>query len=94
MKKEIESKEELEYLSSIEDWKFVELESNEKESLEKLLKKASINTVKTLTKKKPINIRLSESDISRLKSLSLNQWIPYQTFISQVLHNYVRGKVK
>ena len=44
-----------------------------------MLKTASDNTIEKLTKKKAINIRLLESDIIRLKSMALNEGMPYQT---------------
>jgi predicted DNA binding CopG/RHH family protein len=72
-KKIIETSEELEFINSIEKGDFTILNTNDKNNLEKILKKASLNTINKLTRKKPINIRLCEADISRLKSISLNK---------------------
>ncbi|MEE9905797.1 MAG: hypothetical protein K4305_10310 [Chlorobium sp.] len=42
--------------------------------------------------KKRINIRISESDLNRLKAKSLEEGIPYQTLVSSLIHRYVSGK--
>ena len=44
-----------------------------------------------LTKDSRINIRLSSSDIARLKRIAANEGLPYQTLISSVLHKYAAG---
>ena len=47
---------------------------------------------KTIKSRKSINIRILESDIHRLKTLAIEEWLPYQTLISTVLHKYTTGK--
>lgn len=42
----------------------------------------------TLSKRKPINIRILESDIHRIKRKALEEGIPYQTLITSVIHKY------
>ena len=37
---------------------------------------------------------MSEADIAKLKSKSIEVGIPYQTIISSLIHNYASGKVK
>ena len=44
-------------------------------------------------KTKNINIRISESDLARLKQRSLEEGLPYQTLISSVLHRFVTDKL-
>lgn len=44
-------------------------------------------------KTKNVNIRISESDLARLKQRSLEEGLPYQTLISSVLHRYVTDKL-
>jgi predicted DNA binding CopG/RHH family protein len=46
----------------------------------------------TSNKNKRINIRISESDLNRLKAKSLEEGIPYQTLVSSLIHRYVSGK--
>lgn len=47
----------------------------------------------TILKNKRINIRISERDLTKLKSKSVEEGIPYQTLISSILHKYVSGKI-
>ncbi len=47
----------------------------------------------TILKNKRINIRISERDLSKLKSKSVEEGIPYQTLISSILHKYISGKL-
>ena len=47
----------------------------------------------TLLKNKRINIRISERDLTKLKSKSVEEGMPYQTLISSVLHKYISGKL-
>lgn len=42
----------------------------------------------TLKKKKNINIRISESTLSRLKAKAIEEGLPYQTLASSILHKY------
>lgn len=41
-----------------------------------------------LDKTKNINIRISESDLLKIKALALRQGLPYQTLISSVIHQH------
>lgn len=41
-----------------------------------------------------VNIRISESDLSALKSRAAREGLPYQTLIGSVLHKYVSGFLK
>ena len=47
-----------------------------------------------LDKKAKINIRISKSDLLKLKRKSLKAGIPYQTLISSLIHQFVEGKIK
>jgi predicted DNA binding CopG/RHH family protein len=42
-------------------------------------------------KNRSINIRISEYDLARVKERSLQEGLPYQTFISSVIHRYLNG---
>lgn len=48
----------------------------------------------TFRKDKRINIRISEKDLVRLQRRALQEGLPYQTFISSVLHKFVTGQLK
>lgn len=40
-----------------------------------------------------INIRLSGADLNLIKRLAVQEGIPYQTFISSILHKYATGRL-
>lgn len=42
----------------------------------------------TLGKPRNINIRVSERDLQRIKALAAEKGLPYQTFISSLLHQF------
>lgn len=43
--------------------------------------------------KKPISIRLYKSDIQKIKEKSEEEWIPYQTLISSIIHKYANNNL-
>ena len=43
-----------------------------------------------LKKRKSINIRISEQDLFRVKSKALAEGLPYQTYISSIIHKHVK----
>jgi predicted DNA binding CopG/RHH family protein len=44
-------------------------------------------------KTRNINIRISESDLEKLKARSTEEGLPYQTLISSILHKYVSNRL-
>ena len=90
----IESQEELEILEDVENGKYKSLDDKEFSEIEDSLKKAATNTIKKLSKRKAINIRLLESDIERLKAMALNEGMPYQTYITHMIHKLTTGRLK
>ncbi len=42
----------------------------------------------TLKKPRPINIRMSDRDLARIKALAAQRGVPYQTFISALIHEH------
>lgn len=79
-------KEEQELLESVEngEWQSVE-------NLEEEIAKARTAARNFLKKDTRVNIRISSSDLDRLKRLAANEGLPYQTLIARVLHKYVAG---
>ena len=71
MSKQIETQDELKIIEDVENDKYHSLEGDELGSMMTMLDMASDNTIEKLTKKKAINIRLLESDIIRLKSITV-----------------------
>ena len=48
---------------------------------------------KTLKKDKRLNIRISERDLNELQKKAVSEGLPYQTFVSSIIHKYVNGKL-
>ena len=63
---------------------------NVKKKLEEYKKSAQF----TLTKKRNINIRISERDLRKMKEKAFERGIPYQTLAGSILHQFANGKVK
>jgi predicted DNA binding CopG/RHH family protein len=80
--------EEKELVESFEKWEFISVKNLWKRKEE--LKKAFKNTT---SMRKPINIRILESDIRKLKTIAIEEWLPYQTLISTVLHKFTNWKL-
>ena len=48
----------------------------------------------SLNKTRNINIRLSNKALQKIKALAAEKGLPYQTFISSLLHQYSIGKIE
>lgn len=81
-------KEEKELLKSIESDEWQSVENLESEKLR--YQQIANNTMS----KKAISIRLSEKDILKIKSIAIEEWIPYQTLISSIIHKFAEWKLK
>lgn len=92
--KTIYTDEELAIVEAVENGEYVALPKDELESLKKSLKIAAAETIKQRSKRKAISIRLLEDDITKLKAMALNEGIPYQTYITHVIHKITTGQVK
>jgi predicted DNA binding CopG/RHH family protein len=79
-------KEEKDFMESIEkeEWKPVENMKQEKE-------KAMAAARNALKKDKRINLRLSQKDYHQIQIKAIEEGIPYQTFISSIIHKYLNG---
>jgi len=47
----------------------------------------------TLKKDKRLNIRISERDPTELQKKALSEGLPYQTYVSSIIHKFVSGKL-
>ncbi len=47
----------------------------------------------TLRKDKRVNIRMTERDLVHFQKAAVHEGLPYQTFISSVLHKYISGQM-
>lgn len=81
--------EERELLEELERGEWREIKNTKEEK-----KKYERYTKNTLTKLKNINIRVSLSDLQKLKARALAQGLPYQSIASMLLHQYATGKIK
>lgn len=92
--KTIYTDEELAIVEAVENGEYVPLPQDELKSLKKSLKIAATETIKQRSKRKAISIRLLEDDITKLKAMALNEGIPYQTYITHVIHKITTGQVR
>ena len=81
------SKEEKKLLYSIErgEWKA----TTRKEDLRQYQEAAQ----GTLRKDARLNIRISSHDLQVLRKVAAEEGLPYQTFVSSLLHKYVTGRL-
>ncbi|MFU8781327.1 MAG: hypothetical protein ACNA71_09955, partial [Kiritimatiellia bacterium] len=47
----------------------------------------------TLRKDKRVNIRMTERDLVHFQRTALHEGLPYQTFISSILHKHINGRL-
>lgn len=82
------NKEEQDFLKSFErgEWKSV----NNLESRKSDLKNYARTTMR---KEKRVNIRISERDLRELQRKAIQEGLPYQTFISSILHKFINGNL-
>lgn len=76
---------EQEISDAIENGAFVDTPNVEEE------KKYIKTLAGSMLKRKSINIRISEQDLFRIKSKALAEGLPYQTYISSILHKHVKA---
>jgi len=46
-----------------------------------------------INKRKPVNFRMLEGDLSRLKSRAISEGVPYQTLLGSIIHKYLNGNL-
>jgi predicted DNA binding CopG/RHH family protein len=47
----------------------------------------------SLSKRKRINVRMSERDLRKIQAKAIEEGIPYQSLISMLIHKYNEGKM-
>jgi predicted DNA binding CopG/RHH family protein len=85
--KKIYSVAELKLVKKIESRKYKSLPKKKFEKEKSRFQKMAAATLK----RKSINIRVIESDIDKIKTIALNEGIPYQTYITWILHKVATG---
>ena len=82
------SDEEKEILASFEKGEWVPVKNLAKRKKE--LMQYARNTLK---KDKRLNIRISERDLNELQRKALSEGLPYQTYVSSIIHKFINGKL-
>ena len=94
MNNQIETKDEKQIIKDVENGLYHSVDNKEFKEFDKALKQAADNTIKKLSKRKAVSIRLLETDIQRLKAMALNEGMPYQTYLTHLVHKITTGRVK
>lgn len=82
------TKEEQEILDSFEKGEWIPVKNLSKRKAE-LIKYAR----NTLKKDKRLNIRISERDLNELQRKALIEGLPYQTYVSSIIHKFINGRL-
>ncbi len=80
-------KDEQELAESLEKENWIsDLDTKEKNQYKK-------NALFSLNTQKQINITMSERDLMKIRAKAVEEGIPYQSFISMLIHKYNEGKL-
>ncbi len=82
------TKEEKEILDSFENDEWVPVAN-----LVKRKKELVAYARNTLRKDKRLNIRISERDLLELQRKAVNEGLPYQTYVSSIIHKFINGSL-
>lgn len=82
------TKEEKEILNSFEKDEWVPVAN-----LTKRKKELMAYARNTLRKDKRLNIRISERDLLELQKRAVNEGLPYQTYVSSIIHKFINGNL-
>lgn len=82
-------KEEKEILKAFEKGEFKLVKNTQQEK-----KRFQQYARNTLSKAKSINIRISEKDLQKIKAIAAERGLPYQTFISSLIHQHSSRRTK
>jgi predicted DNA binding CopG/RHH family protein len=80
------AKEEKEILDSFEKGEWVPVAN-----LSKRKKELAEYARNTLKKDKRLNIRISERDLIELQRKAVKEGLPYQTYVSSIIHKFING---
>lgn len=81
--------EDRELIQSVEngEWQPVKDFDSVREELVKAAKETALKDYR-------MNIRISKRDVELLKAKALEEGLPYQTFVTSILHKFITGKLK
>ena len=90
-KDELELFESLE--NSIDNNTYKPMPKEELKDAKKYYQQIAKNTIKKITKKRALNIRVYEEDIESIKALALEKGLPYQTLLSSIIHQVATKQI-
>jgi predicted DNA binding CopG/RHH family protein len=80
------TREENKILKSFEDGEWISVPD-----LSKRKKELAQYALNTLKKDRRLNIRISERDLVELQRKAVREGLPYQTYVSSILHKFISG---
>ena len=89
MKTNYINNQEKELMNSLDEIDLSQIKNDKDNS--KLLKKSAKAFVKKEETK--MNIRISSSELEKIKAVALQEGLKYQTFIKSILHKYITGQL-
>ena len=78
--------EEKELMDEIDRGEWIPVSAIKRKELLELSKNAAIESQKKVSR---MNIRLTENDMLRLKIKAMERGLPYQTLVTELIHEYV-----
>ena len=82
------TEEEREILDSVERGEWKRIPNFKKEA-----KRYQDYARETLRRDKRVNIRMTEKDLDHFQKKAIQEGLPYQIFISSILHKYINGRL-
>ena len=82
------TKEEKNILESVENGEWEQIPDFKKETI-----RYQEAAHATMRKNKRVNIRMTERDFIHVQKTAMHEGLPYQTFISSILHKYINGRL-
>jgi len=78
--------EEKELMDEIDQGEWIPVSAEKRRELLELSKNAAIESQKKVSR---MNIRLTENDMLKLKVKAMERGMPYQTLVTELIHEYV-----
>ncbi len=96
--KDIYSKKELALFKALEqeidDDSYTPMAKDALKIEKEIAKEIADKTIQKRTRKKSLNLRVFEDDIERIKAMALHQGLPYQTFLSSIIHKVATKQIE
>jgi predicted DNA binding CopG/RHH family protein len=89
MKTKYIDNEERELINSLNGIDFNQIENDSKNT--KVLQESAKEFIKKQETK--INIRISSSELDKIKEIATREGLKYQTFVKSILHKYITGQL-